>query len=126
MIPYCKATGIGLMPWSPIARGALARPFNDTAGSHREQTDPLVNQRGRSSIADKETIDRVEELAQKYGVSMACIATSWCIYRGDCPIVGLNSMSRMDELVKGLLFRLSAEDARYLEEPYVPKPVTGY
>ena len=126
MIPYCKATGVGLMPWSPIARGALARPFNDKTGSHREQTDPLVNQRGRSSTADEEIIKRVEQLAKKYGVSMACIATAWTIYRGDCPIAGLNSESRMDEIVKGLSFRLSEEDAKYVEEPYVPKPVTGY
>ncbi|KAK5715163.1 CSG1/SUR1-like protein [Elasticomyces elasticus] len=126
MIPYCKATGVGLLPWSPIARGALARPFNDTDRSHREQTDPLVSQRGRSSTADEAVINRVEHLAEKYGVSMACIATSWCLHHGDCPIVGLNSTSRMDQIVKGLSFRLSAEDARYLEEPYVPKPVTGY
>lgn len=126
MIPYCKATGVGLMPWSPIARGALARPLHDSKGSHREQTDPLVNLRGRSSSADGEIIGRVEELAKRYGVSMACVATAWCVYHGDCPIVGLNSEARMDEMVKGLEFRLSAEDARYLEEPYVPKPVTGY
>jgi aryl-alcohol dehydrogenase-like predicted oxidoreductase len=126
MIPYCKATGVGLIPWSPIARGALARPFSDFTGSHRSQTDPLVNQRARSSSADEEIINRVERLSKKYGVSMACIATSWCIHHGDCPIVGLNSKLRMEEMVKGLSFRLSTEDVEYLEEPYVPKPVTGY
>ena len=126
MIPYCKTTGVGLLPWSPIARGALARPSRQTTTSHREQTDPLVNQRGRSTTADEEIIDRVEQLARRYGVSMACIATSWCLYRGECPIVGLNSTSRMDEMVAGLSFRLSAQDAEYLEAPYVPKPVTGY
>lgn len=126
MIPYCKATGVGLAPWSPIARGALARPFNDRARSHRERTDPLVNKRARSSNADEEIINRVEQLAQKYGVSMAYISTAWCIFRGDCPVIGLNSESRMDEMVKNLSFRLSAEDARYLEEPYVPKHIIGY
>lgn len=126
MVPYCKATGVGLMPWSPIARGALARPYHDSAASHREQTDPLVQQRGRSSAADEEIINRVEQLAHKYNVSMACVATAWCIHHGDCPIVGLNSTSRIDEIVEGLAFRLSTEDAKYLEEPYVPKPITGY
>lgn len=126
MIPYCKATGVGLMPWSPIARGALARPYHDRKGSHRGQTDPLVRKRAHSSTADEEIINRIEHVAQKYGVSMATVATAWCIHHGDCPIVGLNSESRMDEIVKGLAFRLSVEDAAYLEEPYVPKCVTGY
>ncbi|EME82929.1 uncharacterized protein MYCFIDRAFT_188144 [Pseudocercospora fijiensis CIRAD86] len=126
MIPYCKATSVGLMPWSPIARGALARPFSDRGGSRRERTDPLVDQRARSSNADEQIINRVEQLAKKYHVTMACIATSWCIYHGECPIVGLNSAARMDEMVKGLAFKLSAEDVAYLEEPYLPKEITGY
>ncbi|KAF2206609.1 hypothetical protein CERZMDRAFT_115689 [Cercospora zeae-maydis SCOH1-5] len=126
MIPFCKFTGVGLMPWSPIARGALARPLNGTVQSLREETDPLVNERGRSAAADREIIKRVQKLAEKYGVSMACIATSWCVFHGECPIVGLNSISRMDEIVDGLSFKLSSEDAEFLEEPYVPKPITGY
>lgn len=126
MIPYCKATGVGLMPWSPLARGALARPYHAPNTSHREQTDPLVALRARSSAADEEIIERVEELAEKYSVSMACIATAWGVLRGDCPIVGLNSTSRMDEMVRGLSFKLSEEDALYLEKPYVPKAMTGY
>ena len=125
MIPYCKATGIGLIPWSPIARGALARPFNDRE-SLREKTDPNVNTRARSSEADQMIIERVERISKKHEVSMAAVATSWCIRSGDCPIIGLSSIERIDETVQNVKFKLENEDANFLEEPYKPKKVQGY
>ncbi len=125
MIPYCKATGIGLIPWSPIARGALARPFNDRE-SLREKTDPNVNTRARSSEADQMIIERVERISKKHKVSMAAVATSWCIRSGDCPIIGLSSIERIDETVQNVKFKLENEDANFLEEPYKPKRVQGY
>lgn len=125
MIPYCKATGVGLIPWSPIARGVLARPYDDRS-SNREQSDKLVSGRGRQSEADREIVGRVEEVAKRNGVTMAAVATAWCIRVGDCPIIGLGSIERIDETVKNVKFKLNEDDARYLEEPYVPKAVQGY
>lgn len=125
MIPYCKATGVGLVPWSPIARGALARPFNDRA-SLREKTDPNVSIRARSSEADQRIIERVESVAKKHNVSMAAVAMAWSIRGGDCPIIGLSSVDRIDQTVENMRFKLEDEEAKYLEEPYVPKKVQGF
>jgi aryl-alcohol dehydrogenase-like predicted oxidoreductase len=126
-IPYCKDTGVGLIPWSPIARGALTRPWSDRSSS-RAQTDKfldnLVHQ--REDKIDKEIVSRVEEIAKKNNVSMACIATSWCIKKGVCPIIGLSSKERVEETVRNIHFKLSDEDAKYLEEAYVPKERQGF
>ncbi|OAL52419.1 Aldo/keto reductase [Pyrenochaeta sp. DS3sAY3a] len=127
MIPYCKDTGVGLIPWSPIARGVLTRPWSDRS-SKRSTTDKfadaLVYQ--RENETDKKIIERVEEIAKKNNVSMACVATSWCIKKGVCPIIGLSSKERIEEAVQNIHFKLSEEDTKYLEEVYVPKERQGF
>jgi aryl-alcohol dehydrogenase-like predicted oxidoreductase len=126
-IPYCQDTGVGLIPWSPIARGALTRPWSDRS-SKRAETDKFVDALvyQRENAIDKKIIERVEEVAKKHNVSMACIATSWCIKKGVCPIIGLSSKERIEEAVQNIHFKLSDEDAKYLEEAYVPKERQGY
>ncbi|KAK7553533.1 NADP-dependent oxidoreductase domain-containing protein [Phyllosticta citricarpa] len=127
MIPYCKATGVGLIPWSPIARGVLARPW-DSRGTTREQTDNFLKAliRSRENEVDKAIVDRVEEIAKKRGVSMTAVATAWCIAKGVSPIIGLSSKERIEEAVKNSNFKLQDEDFAYLEEPYLPKQIAGY
>lgn len=127
MNPYCKATGVGLLPWSPLARGILTRPVKTTATT-REKTDPLVKSyyRQKENEIDDMIISRVEEVAKKRGVSMAIVGIAWVLRQGGCPIVGLNSSQRIAEAVKAVEFRLTDEEAFYLEELYVPKPVTGH
>lgn len=127
MIPYCKATGVGLIPWSPVARGVLCRPWGERT-TLRENTDNFLQRmiRSRESEVDKAIVDRVEEVAKKHGVSMTCIATAWSIKKGCCPIIGLNKKERIDEAVANSAFQLSDEDAAYLEEPYLPKPISGH
>jgi aryl-alcohol dehydrogenase-like predicted oxidoreductase len=127
MIPYCQDTGVGLIPWSPIARGALTRPWSDRSSS-RAQTDKFLESlvHGREDKIDQEIIGRVEEVAKKNNVSMACIATAWCIKKGVCPIIGLSSKERVDETIKNVNYKLSDEDAKYLEEMYRPKERQGY
>lgn len=125
MIPYCLDTGVGIIPWSPIARGVLARPW-DSRSTLRENTDGALKMlvRSRETESDKVIVDRVEELAGKKGVSMAQIALAWSLsHQSECPIVGLNSTQRIDEAVGALKVKLSAEEIQYLEEPYVPKTV---
>ncbi|KAJ5544973.1 hypothetical protein N7535_006640 [Penicillium sp. DV-2018c] len=127
MIPYCRDSGVGIIPWSPIARGALARPWG-SRGTVREGSDGVLNMfvRSRESEADKAIIDRVEELAKKKGVSMAQIAIAWSLaQKGVNPIVGLHSIQRIDEAVAATKVQLSQEEIKYLEEPYVPKPVSA-
>lgn len=127
MIPYCKASGVGVIPWSPVARGALCRPFGDRS-SEREKSDGFLknNIRAFENDIDKQIVDRVEEVAKKNGVSMTCIAMAWSLKQGFNPIIGLNSEKRIDEAVDNAKFELSDEDAKYLEEPYKPKTIKGY
>ncbi|PSN60951.1 Aldo/keto reductase [Corynespora cassiicola Philippines] len=116
-----------LIPWSPIARGALTRPWSDRSTT-RAQTDKFLEALvlSREDKVDQEIIKRVEEVAKKNNVSMACIATAWSIKKGNCPIIGLSSKKRIEEAVENANFKLSDDDAKYLEEPYLPKFRQGY
>lgn len=126
MVPYCKATGVGIIPWSPVARGVLARPWGSGA-SKREETDAyLAALISRDNEADKSIVDRVEEVAKKRGEPMATIAMAWVLSKGANPVVGLGSKERIDQAVKAMGLVLSEDETRYLEEPYLPKNVTGY
>lgn len=132
MIPYCRDTGVGLIPWSPIARGALARPFNDRSTT-REKSDKMLDMliRSKESEIDKRVISRVEEIAKKRGVSMTTIATAWCLSKDKVnPIIGLSSKERIDQAVESVHFaksgKLTKEDIEYLEEGYAPKGRQGY
>lgn len=127
MIPYCHDTGVGLIPWSPIARGVLARPFGDR-GTTRETTDNFLKSmiRNKETETDKAIVDRVEEVAKRMGVSMTGVSTAWCLSKGVIPIIGLGSKARVEESVKNIGIKLDADDIAYLEEPYMPKHVQGY
>ncbi|KAG4443797.1 hypothetical protein IFR05_000697 [Cadophora sp. M221] len=132
MIPYCRDAGVGLIPWSPIARGALARPFTDRT-TKREKTDAYLNNmiRSKENEIDKQIIGRVEEIAKKHGVSMTTIATAWCLSKDKVnPIIGLSSKERIDQAVQAVAFassgKLSKDDIAYLEEGYAPKERQGY
>ncbi len=128
MIPYCRDTGVGLIPWSPVARGVLARPW-DTRNTEREASDNFLKSliRSKETEIDKAIVDRVEEIAQKKGVNMAQVAMAWSLRQeGVNPIVGLGSKERIDQAVEAVKVKLSEEEARYLEEPYMPKVVQGY
>lgn len=125
MIPYCLDSGVSLIPWSPMARGVLTRPWN-SPGSVRESTDATLKGivRGRQNEADEAIVGRVEELAGKKGVTMAQIALAWSLSQpSEQPIVGLSSIKRIDEAVASLQVKLTPEEIKYLEEPYVPKVV---
>jgi versiconal hemiacetal acetate reductase len=132
MIPYCLDAGIGLIPWSPLARGVLSRPRHSNVSnlpnrSIRESTDEVTNVlvRDRQTEADHEILDRVEEIAKRKGISMAQVATAWVLSRpGTNPIVGLNSKQRIDEAVASIRVKLSEEEIAYLAGPYLPKAVT--
>ncbi|RMZ74615.1 Versiconal hemiacetal acetate reductase [Pyrenophora seminiperda CCB06] len=120
-------SGVGLIPWSPIARGVLTRPWADRS-SKRAETDKFLDvlvHMHEDSI-DKKIVERVEEVAKKNNVSMACIATAWTIKKGVCPIIGMNSKARIEEAVQNSNFKLSDDDAKYLEEVYVPKFRQGF
>ncbi|KAG2420544.1 hypothetical protein HFD88_000156 [Aspergillus terreus] len=125
MIPYCLDSGVSLVPWSPVARGVLARPWGSRS-TLREQTDVGLSMfiRARETEADKAIVDRVEELAGKKGLSMAQVAIAWLLsHPSEYPIVGLNTKDRIDEAVASVQVKLTPEEIQYLEEPYVPKAI---
>lgn len=118
MIPFCKDNDygeVGILPWSPIAGGVLARPLNLPSPSNRFSFAlPLTP-------SDEVIVGRVEELAKKYEVSMTTIATSWVLSKGFFPVVGLSKPERVDDLLVAIDFKLSDADVTYLEEEYVAK-----
>lgn len=126
MIPYCLDSGVGLIPWSPLARGALTRPWGSRSTT-REATDGALKMlvRSRETEADKAIVERVELVAKRKGVSMAQVAIAWSLsHEGMSPILGLGSRERIDEAVAAVKVRLSQEEIAFLEEPYVPKAVS--
>lgn len=127
MIPYCVDSGIGLIPWSPMARGVLARPWG-SGSTVRENTDGALKLlvKSRETEADKTIVDRVEEIAKKKGVSMAQVSIAWSLQNpNEVPILGLSKKERIDEAVAAIKVKLSPEEVKYLEEPYVPKSLTA-
>lgn len=128
MHPYCRDAGIGIIPWSPLARGLLTRPFMvDKAQQSVRAVSDVYSQMliGATTEIDVAIINRVEELAKKKGCSMAQVGMVWCLKKGVNPIVGLSSGARVDEAVQSVaLFKcelLSDEDVKYLDELYIPK-----
>lgn len=126
MIPFCNKTGVGLIPWSPNARGILTRPLSKT--TDRSRTDPTFKSLGLDVLtdADKEIVNRVEEVANKRGVSSAIVSIAWVLSKGASPIIGLTSEARVVEAVAATKFDLTEEEIKYLEEPYEPKKVVGF
>jgi aryl-alcohol dehydrogenase-like predicted oxidoreductase len=121
MHPYCAHAGIGLIPWSPLAAGVLARPFDASVSTPRTTGDPYHGV--LRSDTDKPVVDAVQRIAEKNGVSMAQVAVAWSLGKGVNPILGLQSEKRIDEAVASLEVVLSAEDVAALEGAYQAKNV---
>ena len=128
MVPYCQATGVGVIPWFAVAAGMLTRPWDDQS-TERAKTDPYLAAIFKSGdgVAEKAIVDRVEEVAKKKNVAMAQVATAWQLSKpGVNPLLGLSKKERIDQAVAAIHVKLTEEEIKYLEEPYVPKPVMGY
>jgi 1-deoxyxylulose-5-phosphate synthase len=129
MIPLCRSRGIGLIPWSPLARGFLAgnRQRGRKDASRREQHDEF----GHSlyyTEADYEIAERVAEVARRKGVLPIQVALAWILRQPSvaAPIVGATRLEQLDQLIEGLEIELTDEEARQLEEPYRPHRVLGH
>ena len=131
MLPLCEEKGIGAIPWSPLARGYLARPheaFQSTergANDAEERSDRMESYR---TGGGDETNERVQELAAEKGVSMAQISLAWLLHQPavDAPILGVSSVEHLEDAVEAVDVDLSASDLAYLEEPYEPVGITGH
>lgn len=127
MLPLCKEEGIGVIPWSPLARGKLTRDWEETTA--RSETDEFGKTLYASTkAADKIIVERVAELAEKRGVPRAQIALSWVLQKDSitAPIIGATKMSHLEDAVAALSIAFTPEEIQLLEEPYVPHPVMGF
>jgi aryl-alcohol dehydrogenase-like predicted oxidoreductase len=119
---YCNDTGVGLIPWAPLCRGHLARPYKALGSTIRSKPEA---EKGLSE-ADIKTIARVQELAEKKGWEMSHVALAWINKRIASPIIGFSSVERMDEALEVRGRTLTEEEEAYLEELYEPKAISGH
>ena len=128
MLPLCQAEGIGVIPWSPLARGRLARPWQ-AEKTKRFETDQFGKiLYSKTEETDRRVIDRVGQIAEARGVSQAQIALAWMLGKPviTAPIVGATKPQHLDEAVAALTLRLTPEEIAALEEPYTPHAVVGF
>jgi len=129
MIPLCEDQGIGIIPWSPLARGFLAgnRSREDAGQTARAKSDPMAH-RMYYREEDFQVVDRVVETADKHGVKPAQIALAWMLHKPDItsPIIGASQMDHLDQAVDALDIELSDDELEYLEAPYVPHEILGH
>jgi 1-deoxyxylulose-5-phosphate synthase len=127
MLPLCKVEGIGVIPWSPLARGRLARPWNST--TNRSEKD-IFGKKIYASVneADRVIVGKVGEIAERRGVPMAQVALAWVLRKGEItsPIIGATKPEHLRDAIASLELKLTAEEVAELEAPYVPHPVAGF
>ncbi len=128
MLPYCEKEGIGVIPWSPMARGYLTRPHEDVDATARGEIEEYLYEHPYMDGGGPESNRRVQELADEYDVTMAQIALAWVLDKDvvDAPIVGTTSIEHLEQAVEALSIDLADSDVEWLEEPYEPVPVSGH
>jgi aryl-alcohol dehydrogenase-like predicted oxidoreductase len=127
MLPLCAAEGIGVIPWSPQARGKLTRDWNYT--SIRTETDEAFGRLfAKTEDADRKVVDRVAQVAAARGIPRAQVALAWLLAKPviTAPIVGATKLQHLDDALAAVDVRLSEEEMALLEEPYVPHAVVGF
>ncbi|KAJ7625802.1 NADP-dependent oxidoreductase domain-containing protein [Roridomyces roridus] len=126
MFPTLKHYGVGIIPWSPLARGVLTRPLAAQKETSRGTADPWVNAYNKGGY--EAIVNRVEEIAKKRGVSMAQIALAWSMSKDGvtAPIIGATSLEKLADCIAAVNLELTAEEKTYLEEQYVPIAVFGH
>jgi aryl-alcohol dehydrogenase-like predicted oxidoreductase len=127
MLPLCKDMGIGVMPWSPLARGRLTRDWNET--TERQQTDDFGSGLYAASLdADRAVIEAVAAVAAERGVPRAQVALAWVAQKDTVttPIIGASKPAHLTDAVAALSLNLSAEEIARLEAPYVPHAIAGF
>jgi 1-deoxyxylulose-5-phosphate synthase len=123
MIPQCLDQGIGILPWSPLARGLLAGGERRTT---RARTDPYLHSLYRPDL-DVAVVDRAAEVAAERGVATAQVALAWLLHQPGvtAPIVGATRLEHLEDALAAERLSLSEEERKRLEEPYLPHPVSG-
>lgn len=129
MIPFCINQGVGVIPWSPLARGFLTGNRTRERGGEttRSRSDGFAHSMYYQDY-DFDTLDRNIEVAKRYGVSPAQMALAWILHKPgvSSPIIGASKMHHLEEAVVAQEINLSDEDIAYLEEAYLPHPILGH
>ena len=129
MMGLCAAERIGVIPWSPLARGRLTRPWDQQDSTERSGTDAFgTTLYAKAEQADRAVAQRVSELAGARGLPLAQVALAWILSKSyiTSPIVGATKPNHLDDAVAALKIKLTAEEIARLEEPYLPHPVAGF
>jgi aryl-alcohol dehydrogenase-like predicted oxidoreductase len=127
MLPLCQAEGIGVIPWSPLARGRLARPW-DADATQRSEADKFGNLLySNISQGDRQIIDALGSIATSRNVSRAQVALAWLVGKPGitAPIVGATKPQHLADAIAAVDLKLTEDEVKALEAPYVPHPVTG-
>lgn len=124
MLPFCASENIAVTPYSALAGGRLAKRKGES--SKRLEEDSYARFKyDKTAEQDQIIIDRVAELADKYGVTMTEISLAWLLTRVTAPVVGATKLSQIDGMANAVKLKLSDEEILYLEEMYLPHPLVG-
>ena len=126
MLPLCADQGIGVIPWSPLARGRLTRDWDES--TRRSETDAFGSRLYDPDSSDRTVVERVAEVAADRGAARASVALAWVLANPTvtAPIIGATKPHHLDDAAAAVDMKLSAEEMRRLEEPYVPHAVAGF
>jgi aryl-alcohol dehydrogenase-like predicted oxidoreductase len=128
MMPLCLSEGIGVIPWSPLARGRLARPWQAESTRRHESDQFGKTLYSQTEEADRKVVDRLGQISERCGVPRAQVALAWLLGKPGitAPIVGATRSHHLQDAVAALSVRLSPEALASLEAPYAPHPVLGF
>jgi aryl-alcohol dehydrogenase-like predicted oxidoreductase len=127
MLPFCRDLGIGVLPWSPLARGRLTRDWDDSTA--RSETDEFGKTLYAATAADdRKVVAKLAEVAQARGVTRAQVALAWLLQKPGItsPIVGASKLAHLDDAVAAVALKLSTEEIAALEAAYVPHAIAGH
>jgi aryl-alcohol dehydrogenase-like predicted oxidoreductase len=127
MLPLCRAQGIGVIPYSPLASGRLTRDWSET--TLRSETDQIQKSKYDAAMeTDRQVVERLVEIAEKHGVPRVHIALAWLLQKEPvaAPIIGATKISHLEDAAGALAVKLTQEEVAYLEEPYVPHRIIGH
>jgi aryl-alcohol dehydrogenase-like predicted oxidoreductase len=128
MLPLCRDQNIGSIPYSPLASGRLTRDAS-SEGTLRAETDQIQKMKYDAyAEPDQQIVQRVAEMAQKYGASRVHVALAWLLQKEPvtAPIIGATKISHLEDAIGALSLKLTPEDVAYLEEPYIPHRIVGH
>ena len=125
MLPMCLDSGVGVLPWSPLARGRLARPPQEVSTTTRGGSDHLIE---RYETGDDAIVEAVRRIANHRGVSQAQVALAWLLAQPavTSPIVGATKLAHLDDAVAATELELTEDERTELEAPYQPVPIDGH